>query len=224
MVIAVRVQEDRTMRTAAPVVAVLAILAISGAIVAAAIAGADQIALAPFLFAAVAAPAGVGALVAWRRPGERVAWILLARRAVGRRRDVRRPGQRPPAGSRPDLDGGTLDPGARRRVARAVPLAARARLPLPRRPAAGAALAHPLAHHARRRDGRARAAPVREAPPRAVRRRPEPDAGELRGGVRAHGLLDLLGRAARRPVRAARPPSGGASAARPASAVCRCCG
>src|SRR6478735_4054018 len=48
------------MRTAAPVVAVLAILAIAGALV-----------------AAVAAPAGVGALVAWRRPGERVAWILL---------------------------------------------------------------------------------------------------------------------------------------------------
>ena len=65
------------MRTAAPVVAVLAILAIAGALVAAAIAGADHVALAPFLFAAVAAPAGVGALVAWRRPGERVAWILL---------------------------------------------------------------------------------------------------------------------------------------------------
>jgi signal transduction histidine kinase len=65
------------MRTAAPVVAVLAILAISGALVAAAIGGADQIALAPFLFAAVAVPAGIGALVAWRRPGARVAWILL---------------------------------------------------------------------------------------------------------------------------------------------------
>ena len=65
------------MRNAAPVVAVLAILAIAGAIVAAAIAGADQVELAPFLFAAVAAPAGIGALVAWRRPGERVAWILL---------------------------------------------------------------------------------------------------------------------------------------------------
>ncbi len=49
-------------------------------IAAAAIAGADQIALAPFLFAAVAAPAGVGAFVAWRRPGERVAWILLSAR------------------------------------------------------------------------------------------------------------------------------------------------
>jgi signal transduction histidine kinase len=77
VVIAVRVHEDRTMRTAAPVVAVLAILAIAGALVAAAIAGADQIALAPFLFTAVAGPAGVGVLVAWRRPGERVAWILL---------------------------------------------------------------------------------------------------------------------------------------------------
>jgi signal transduction histidine kinase len=65
------------MRIAAFVVAVLAILAIAGALVAAAVGGADEVALAPFLFAAVAAPAGVGALVAWRRPGERVAWILL---------------------------------------------------------------------------------------------------------------------------------------------------
>src|SRR5215218_9675893 len=65
------------MRIAASVVAVLAILAIAGALVAAAVGGADEVALAPFLFAAVAAPAGVGALVAWRRPGERVAWILL---------------------------------------------------------------------------------------------------------------------------------------------------
>ena len=41
------------MRTSAPVVAVLAIVAISGALVAAAIAGADQVVLAPFLFAAL---------------------------------------------------------------------------------------------------------------------------------------------------------------------------
>ena len=60
------------MRTAASVVAVLAILAISGALVAAAIAGADQIALAPFLFAAVAAPAGSGC--SWRGGARASAW------------------------------------------------------------------------------------------------------------------------------------------------------
>jgi signal transduction histidine kinase len=66
------------MRIVAPVLAALAILAITGALVAAAIGGSDQVGLAPLLFAAVAAPAVIGSLVAWRRPGERVAWILLA--------------------------------------------------------------------------------------------------------------------------------------------------
>ena len=149
------------MRTAAPVVAVLAILAISGALVAAAIAGADQVVLAPFLFAAVAVPAVIGDARRVASPEGARCLDPARRRAVRRDRDVRRPGERAAARSRPDLDGGTLDPRARRRVARPVPLAARARVPLPRRPPAGTALAHPVAHHARRGDGGARAAPVR---------------------------------------------------------------
>jgi signal transduction histidine kinase len=71
------------MRLVAPVLAVLAIASICAALVvrivddgAAAEAG-GSVWLAPFLVAAVAAPAGVGAFVLLRRPGNRIAWVLL---------------------------------------------------------------------------------------------------------------------------------------------------
>jgi signal transduction histidine kinase len=73
------------MRLLPPIVAVLAIAAICGAIVVRLVARARGYDLegggpgyAPFLIAAVAAPACVGAFVADRRPRNRVAWILLA--------------------------------------------------------------------------------------------------------------------------------------------------
>jgi signal transduction histidine kinase len=71
------------MRLLAPVVAVLSIASICVAAVVHAVDDGNGLArdgsvwLAPFLIAAVAAPAGVGAFVALRRPGNRIAWILL---------------------------------------------------------------------------------------------------------------------------------------------------
>jgi signal transduction histidine kinase len=69
-----------------PVACIVAVLAVAGAVAASVAtafapdldAGAPSLAIAPFLLLAVAAPAAVGAFVALRRPGNRVAWILLA--------------------------------------------------------------------------------------------------------------------------------------------------
>ncbi len=87
MVISVPVGETRTMRIlgrlAPPIVAALAIAAVGCAWVVVLVGHArgydtaDAMIVAPFLFAAVTAPAVVGAFVALRRPGNLVAWILL---------------------------------------------------------------------------------------------------------------------------------------------------
>src|SRR5215218_7744681 len=75
----------RILRALAPVViAISAIAAICGAVAALIVATAGgyapdgaSLATAPFLVAAVAAPACVGAFVLHRRPRNRIAWILL---------------------------------------------------------------------------------------------------------------------------------------------------
>ena len=103
----------------------------------------------------VGAPACVGLVLVLRRPDTRVAWILLigalsvaavmgafAVGSLGARRE-------------PAVRGRRVGARARDRVGRAVPVAARARLPVPRRAPAVAALAAPRGGwRSRRRPGR----------------------------------------------------------------------
>ena len=76
--------ETRPVRLLAPLLALLALASICAALAVHLVDGGSEATadggsawLAPFLIAAVAAPAGVGAFVLARRPGNRIAWILL---------------------------------------------------------------------------------------------------------------------------------------------------
>ena len=115
----------------------------------------------PLLLVGTGAPACVGLVLAAAPARHPRRLDPAGRRAVGRGRDGRRHGGDPRARRRPGLRRRRVGARARDRVGRAVPVAARARLRLPGRAPALAALAPP--GRARARLGHGRRAPAAAA-------------------------------------------------------------
>ena len=146
------------------------------------------------------------------------------RRAVGRGRDGRLRGREPRARREPAVRGRCVGARARDRVGRAVPVAARARLPLPRRAPAVAALAGPRGGCARVGGRDAAAPPAAAGAGRSPRRGAQPARGRCRLRVPRARVLGLLVRPA---VLAVRRCAGAARALpgrEAASAAARSCG
>ena len=218
--------------------ATLAALVLAAAVIAVAagrgVADAPERVGAAALVLGVGAPACVGLLLLLRRPGTRVAWILLAG-ALSVATVMAALGVGGLAlDDDPDSAPGAWALVSRQRVGGAVPVAARARLRLPRRPAAVAALAARRRARPRvRRGGAAAAAAAADA------RGPDGEVDNPIGigaglDVADAGVLGLLVRAAalavRRRAGAARalprrqPRRAARSCGSPTARCCRRCG
>ena len=222
---------NRLARPLACVVAALAFAAVAGAIVAGAIAksrGEDipvGLADAVAILVGVGTPACVGLVLVLRGAGVRVAWILLGGAlsvaVVMAGFATRQPRARRRSRTRPRAPGRSS---SRTEWTRALPVAARARLRLSRRPAAVAPLAADGRgrRRVRRRHAGAAAAAADARGPERSRRQPDRRRARPRGPADAR-VLGLLVRAAglavRRRARAARALQGGRAGAAPAGAV-----